>query len=236
MDRRYLRKMSSALLVPALLTMMGCGRSENVGWGDDEADASGSVAEQQAGIQDTAEGSPAAGDRGGQAQGPGAASGEMQEAQALMREYQSLSQSLEPVQEQAMADPEIRAGWDSLDADVRERMLAENPAMGQLFQRAEQIQARVAQAEQSGEELGQEERAQLAQQWQSIQSTLSQARAQVYRSPEFVDRLDSLRDEVYTRMRQLEPGRTEDIDRMQTISERLVAMFDSVSGEAPTPQ
>lgn len=195
---------------------LACGRSEQVGWQDRE--------------DVTADSRAAAGPRGDTARsGRQPAGPPPGSPQAVMLEYQQLAQALEPIRARAMEDSAITSRWEQLDAAVEDRMVEKDPFVSQLLGRAEEIEEHVAEVEARGDTLTNEERATLGEQWQNIQGTLGQARSQVFREPEFARRLEGFQAALYDRMRELAPDRSEEIGRLETLGERILAILDSVS-------
>lgn len=211
-----------AVLV-AVGSIGACGRSEKIGWRDREPPSSDSMAALRGADQGQTQATP-----------PRSSTSPADAPQALMREYQQLSQSLVSTRDAAMQDDSLGAAWRALSDDVNQQMKKENPYYGQLMDRADQIQRRVVAAQQGGDSLSTQERASMAQQWQAIQSALGQGRSQVLQEPEFASRLGAFQDRLYEKMKQHSPDRADDIDRLRVVGDRLSTMLDSMAAARDT--
>lgn len=205
------------LLVAVVIA--GCERSEQVGWSDRNPPSEDSPAA----VQGSEEGVPT--DSPPSRAGPPLPD----TARQLMIEYQGLAAQLEPVRVRAMEDSAIQSHWAELNADVEDRMIAENPFVARLLGRAEEIEERFAEAEEGGEALSPEEQSRLGRQWQDIQQSLGQARSQVLQDPEFTRRLQAFQSALYERMRAIAPEQRSRIDRLERLGDEIVSLLDSLA-------
>jgi hypothetical protein len=143
-------------------------------------------------------------------------------------EYQALVRSLEPLRVRAFADPEIERSWDQLVAEVDERLAAEDEFYRDLIEQERQIEERFA-AEGANPPTD-EERAELISLYQSIQLRLGGERNRLFRQTELGAELQAFQGRVYQRMRELNPARAADIDRLEQLTLELYQGLESLEG------
>ena len=209
------------LISAALLGMVSCGRSENIGWAEREQPAGSSrvAAASEAPVASQA------------ADASGAAA-------ARQAEYQSLLVSLEPLREQALADPEIVALSNQFQASLEAELSAGSELFRKLIERRAEIEARFKEAEQKAEVLAEEERALLSEHYGNLQRRLGPEFARLMQEPQFVAQLKSLQTAVLVRMREIDPARVGEIDRMEALGAEMFAQLEAIGsmpgGPAPT--
>ena len=199
--QQYAKKVACGTLVVWLAaSAVSCGRSENVGWADREApDRPGRSPSTQEG-----------------------AWGQMEPAvQVDPEEYARLSESLDDVQMAVMADSQVMAYWSALVREVDEVILMNSAFHRNLMERLNEIEALVSASEQpGGESLSRGQLAELGRNHRNIQREMARARSEVFQTPEYSPRYLAFQAELYDRMRQLEPSRAEDIDRLERMEKQ----------------
>ena len=181
-----------------------CGRSENIGWADREIPEN-------------------AGQRAADQQAAGQNQADLQiDLQVVAQEYNSLGQTLVDLQKTAMADPELSAQWGILVAEV-DAIVIENSSFHRgLAERRTEIESRLAASERGeGESLSPEELAELEQYHRNIQMEMARIRREAFQGTEFSGRYLDLQAALYEKMKELDPSRARDIDRLQQLEWQL---------------
>ncbi len=200
------------LAVALAAVTLSCGRSENVGWAERE-------------MPDSA---------GRRAEASQSGAGESQtDVEAIKREYDQLLRSLRQIQMRAMADSQLSALWTNMVREVDAFILANSAFHRQILERRNEIESLVAESQRpGGENLSQEQLAELGRYYQNIQIEMARVRSQEFQRPEFVGGYLEFQAALFARMRQLEPNRTAEIDRMEELEMQL---FQSQAPPGPVP-
>ena len=195
----------------ALLALaVGCGRSESGG-------------------------SAAEGDPGGEQLAAASDSGarplpmDMVNAEELARQHGELYETLAPLRQLTFADEEVQTEWAVLLEDVNAAILENSEFHRKLMARWEEIIARVEKARETHGPLPRSEQAQLAANLQNIQTEMARVRAVELQQPEFFPRLLDFNRLIYDKMRQLEPEREAEVNRLEQLAEQLMMV-------TPVPQ
>lgn len=195
----------SAVFVVLMGAADACGRSDNIGWADRERP-----------------------DRDRTSGGP-TASGQPAAVSPEMAEYQRVVRSLEALRVRALEDETLATRWTTLLSAVDSRVAQIDEFHRKLVERQYEIEVRFAEAENSGVEIAEEERALLMQQYQNVQRTLGGPRNAVFAQPQFAQELEAFQVALYRKMRDLEPQRAAEVDRLEFLTKQLHRAFDSVS-------
>ncbi len=198
-----------AVLAALLIAVGGCGRSENVGWADREMPDSMPRGEREL----------AAGAAARQEVPP-------TEREGLEREHQQLARSLSSLQRAAMADSQLAATWQALDADLEARLKETSEFHRQLLVRRDEIEARLAAASEGAQGLTDAERMELDRYYQNIEAELARKQRFQVREPEFAGRFAAFRTALFEKMRELDPARREQIDRLEMLDRLLSPTAD----------
>lgn len=193
----------AAAAVLACAALVGCGRSEEVGWGDREPPDSVERVERQAQVMEELKASPM---------------GREIRAQA----YQQLAESLEPLRERAMQDPQVAAIWEDLAEDVEAKIVAESDFHRNLVKRRAEIEALIGPGVTPPETLTEAEKAELARNHWNVQVEMARVRNIELRQPQFFHRLQEFRRVLFDQMREIAPERAAEIDRMQELEEEII--------------
>ena len=196
---------------------LACGRSENIGWSDREQPED--VRRRLAAIQsDSTLQTDAA---------------ESSEGEAVRREYNRLGQSLRELQVRAMAEAGLQDRWDELLSDVDEAIAEKSPFHVDILERRSEIESLYMESQKpGGEGLSQDEVMQLAQYYRNIDIELARVRNIELRRPEFAIRYLSLQSELFDKMRELEPRRAVDINRLEQL-EQIMLLSQGPPPEEP---
>jgi hypothetical protein len=190
----------------SLAALLACERSESVGWADREGP--GSVAPPRTGA---ASSSPSPSEQAA----PGSPS-------AIVLEYQQLAMALDTLRQRAMADEVLAAEWRRLQADLEARIAEGSAFHRELIARRAEIEARWAEAQETGVPIPREELQQLIQHYSNIRAEFSRARNQLLEEdPELAARLIALQRRTFDKMRELEPARAAEIDRVEELENLL---------------
>ena len=190
----------------SLAALLACERSESVGWADREGP--GSVAPPRTGA---ASSSPSPSEQAA----PGSPS-------AIVLEYQQLAMALDTLRQRAMADEVLAAEWSRLQADVEARIAEGSAFHRELIARRAEIEARWAEAQETGVPIPREELQQLIEHYSNIRAEFSRARNQLLEEdPELAARLIALQRRMFDKMRELEPARAAEIDRVEELENLL---------------
>ncbi len=204
-----IRAGTRASVVISLFVLVGaCGRSENVGWADREMPERVGAAGQAV---------------------PPAEQPAMDSLEVWRREYQALAQQLNPLQQAAMADSALAAGWQALSADLETSLRESSDFYRGLLERRDEIEARLALARQGDVPLSMEEQAELGRFYRNVQTELARARTNQVRGPEFSERFAAFRSSLFEKMRAIEPDRIRQVNRL----ERLHRILIQIETEAP---
>ena len=155
----------------------------------------------------------------------------------LEQEYEAVSANLSAVMQAAMAREEMQARYQNLVADVDDWIAEQSYFYRGLFSRREVIEARFAEAEETGEQIPQEERGQLLVNYQNIQFDVGRAREWELVAGEFTERFWDFKLVLFDRMRELAPTRIGDIDRLQELErDRPVVVPPPIYAQMPPPE
>lgn len=145
---------------------------------------------------------------------------------AILVEYHTLALALASLRDRAFADEELSAQWAEFTADVDGRILENSEFHRKLVARQDEIIGRMETATERGELVPVEEQRELAAHLENIRTEMSRVRSLEIQSPEFAPRLAALQAATYDRMRELEPERTPEIDRIEELGKQLGSLVD----------
>jgi len=199
----------------SLAALVACERSQSVGWA--ERERPDSVGPPRTGAAST---SPSPSEQAP----PG-------DANALVLEYRQLALALDTLRQQAMqVDEALAAEWNSLLADVEARIAEGSEFHRELIDRRAEIEARWAEAREARVSIPPEELEALVRHYTNIRAELGRMHNQIFQQyPELAARLQVLQRRAFVKMRELEPGRAAEIDRVEELENLLLRP------ESPTP-
>lgn len=190
--------------IALLASVSACGRSENVGWADRELPDSVAQLEAAARAQSQGQTAPA----------PGS-------PEAIEQEYNELARQLTSVQMQAMQDSLLADEWSQLVTDVDAQLLANSVFHRGLMERRREIEGIFAEAERTGEPVPPQQASELRRHYQNSELEMARARNQELIKPEFASRYLTFQEHLFDKMRELDPGRRHEIDRMFQLERQL---------------
>lgn len=161
---------------------------------------------------------------GAQAQEPGGVDPSQlpPEVQEAIMELQQLQAQLQPIQQQAMADPEIQAEQQELGTQIQTAMAEADPEVPQHMARLQEL-AGDAEAAQAGED--QARMAAILEEAQVIEMQLNQAQQEALQRPEIAPRVEAFQQKVQARMVEVDPNAGALIERMDELQTQLMALM-----------
>ncbi len=154
----------------------------------------------------------------------------------LEEEYEALSSGLAAVMQAAMAGEDLQARYQNLIADVDDWVAEQSYFYRGLISRREEIEVRFAEAEETGQQIPDEERSQLLYNYQNIQYDMGRVRDWELQAGEFSDPFWHFKLALFARMRELAPTRTAEIDRLQELErDRPVDTPPPIYEQMPPP-
>lgn len=192
----------------SLAALVACERSESVGWADRERPDS--LAPPRTGAPST---SPSPSEQAP----PGG-------PDAMVLEYRQLALALDTLRQQAMqVDEALAAEWNRLMADVEARIAGSSEFHRGLIARRAEIEARWTEARQTGVPIPPEEQQTLVRHYTNIRAELSRMHNEMFQQyPELAARFQALQQRTFVRMRELEPDRAAEIDRVEELESLLL--------------
>ena len=137
------------------------------------------------------------------------------ETMALMMEAQELQQRLQPLEQEAMQDPELAAMLEDVQERVETAMRDEDP---ELFEEM----VRLEEAFVAAQEAGDEERAQeVGMEAQGVYAQLQSLQQAVMDRPEIREPIEAFEEAHRERMLEIDPEAEELLDRMREIMAEL---------------
>ena len=216
------RVIAARLLSVGVIAAAGaCGRSENVGWTDrDQPGGGAAVRETQA---------SAAGERAA----PETVVGGSDTLGIEQAEYQRLARDLEPLRTRALAEPDIQALSEEVEAALDEELAKSSDFFRKLIERKHLIEARFREAQARGETLSSGEQDTLSFHYYNIYRELAPYRDRLFQRPEYAQRLREFQAALFEKMRDLEPSRVTEIVRMEELGLQL---FEELEAMTAAPQ
>jgi hypothetical protein len=186
------RSLSGSVLLLSLasVVLIGCDRSDGVGWADRERPA-------EAGSVDT--------------------TATAVEATTPDSDYEQLGELLNPIMRRAMEDGELGDRYQELIAEIEDAIAEKSAFYRGLMDREEEIEARFAEAEETGEPIPEATRDTLLYHYRNINYEIWRRVDYELQAGEFKDEFWEFKLELFARMRELAPERAEDIDRLQQL-------------------
>jgi hypothetical protein len=140
------------------------------------------------------------------------------ETAAASREYQELSRALGQLQMSAMADSGLRQRWNALVADIDARIATGSAFHRGLLERRAEIERLLEQPD----TLTPTQQAELARHYQNTMMEMARVRNEELSKPEFYGRFKAFQTALYEKMRQLDPMRSAQIDRLEELEGELL--------------
>lgn len=153
-------------------------------------------------------------------QDPAAPPTEAQEQQleAWYTELQEIHQTLQSLQQQALADAELAATQQELGSEIQLAMAEIDPSIEERLSRMQALESEAATAQQEGNV----ERLQtLMQEASGIQEHFAELQEQVLQEPTFAAKLSTFQEQLQQKMLQLNPEAEAQMDRLRELETRL---------------
>lgn len=144
------------------------------------------------------------------------------EAQQAIVELQQLQAQLQPIQAEAMADPEIQSEQQELGTQIQTAMAEADPSVPQHMARLQEL-ASDAEAAQAGDD--QARMSEILQEAQVIETQLQQAQQQALQRPEIAPRVEAFQQKLEERMLEVDPNAGALIERMDELQTQLMALM-----------
>lgn len=142
------------------------------------------------------------------------------EVQEWAIELQELQSQLQPLQEQALQEPEIQAEQASVVEALFETMVASNPETAQRIERLEGLM----QEAQAAQEAGDAERiAQLSAEAAELQPQIQAAQAEALSHPDVQPRVAAFQQKLNARVVEIDPAAEQVIERIAELDARIAA-------------
>ena len=204
------------------LGVISCGRSDQIGWtagerGGQTTDTANVAGADQPGADVARESDPTA---------SGQLPPQMYDTQGLVAEYQRLYESLAPLRARAFQDDEVAAAWEKLLEAADEQILETSEFHRKLIDRREEIIDRMEQAEESAEMVPVAEQMRLAGHLKNIEREMARMRNIEIQQPAFKPLMLQFHALLYEKMRELEPEREAEINRMEQVGQQLILVSE----------
>ena len=142
------------------------------------------------------------------------------EVQEWAIELQELQSQLQPLQEQALQEPEIQAEQASVVEALFETMVASNPETAQRIERLEGLM----QEAQAAQEAGDAERiAQLSAEAAELQPQIQAAQAEALSHPDVQPRVAAFQQKLNARVVEIDPAAEQVIELLAELDARIAA-------------
>lgn len=144
------------------------------------------------------------------------------EAQELIAELQQLQVRLQPIQQEAMQDPEIQAAQQALGAEIQSVMVELDPETPERIERLRELMGE-AQAAQAAQD--QAAMAELVAEGRALEQELQAAQAEAIQTPEIAPRVEAFEARLLERMLEVDPQAGSLIERARELDARLAEFF-----------
>lgn len=140
------------------------------------------------------------------------------EAQELIVELQQLQVKLQPIQQEAMQDPEIQAAQQALGVEIQAAMVEVDPQTPERIERLQELmgEAQAAQAAQDEAAM-----AQLVAEGRELEQQLQATQAAAIQDPEIAPRVEAFEARLLERMLEVDPEAGSLIERAKELDARL---------------
>lgn len=140
------------------------------------------------------------------------------EAQALIAEMQELQSELQPIQQEAMQDPEIQAAQRDLGARIQTAMVEADPATPARLERLEELMAEAQAARAAQDQAAMTE---IVTEARGLEQQLQAAQAAVIQSPEIAPQVEAFEARLLERMTEIDPDAGAMIERARELDAKL---------------
>lgn len=160
-------------------------------------------------------------------QGSGTAAPQLPpEAQELIQELQQVQARLEPIQQQALQDPQVQEAQQALGDEVQAAMTEVDPETPQRIERLQVLmsEAQAAQAEQDEAAMGE-----IVAEAQGLEQRLQAAQAEAVQRPDIAPQVEQFQAQLLEKMVELDPDVESLIEQAKELDARLAALLNPTS-------
>lgn len=143
-------------------------------------------------------------------------------AQELITELQQVQARLEPIQQQALGDPEVQAAQQRLGEQVQAAMEEVDPATPD---RIERLQALMGRAQAAQAEQDQEAMSAIVTEAQGIERQLQATQAQAIERPDIAPGVEAFQAQLLQKMVEVDPEAASLMERAQELDAQLGELF-----------
>jgi len=152
---------------------------------------------------------------------------DQQEQMAMIAELQTIDQRLGPMRDQVFQDPAFQVRQQALVARIEEEVEKMSPGSREKRARFDSLVTEYGVAEGAGDD----ERVQsLGGVLQALESELRQAQTEAMESPALKEALDSFREDLFDKVRLLDPAADSLIKRGEELNAKLTATTGGAGG------
>jgi hypothetical protein len=144
------------------------------------------------------------------------------EAQEVLAEMEQVQAEIEPIQRQALADPELQAEQAALGAQIQTVMTELNPAVPQQMERLQELSAEAESAQSEQDQARIEE---ILTEARGIEIELQEAQTQAVQRPDVAPRVQAFQEKIQAKMVEVDPAADDLIQRMGELENRLMALL-----------
>lgn len=144
------------------------------------------------------------------------------QVQEWIQELQELQSQIEPVQEKALEDSEVAAEQQRTTDFVRAAIIEDDPEMGQVLTRFEQILTEAQTAQENGDA---EKIVALTQEAQQLQPRIEAAHASALNKPAVAERVTAFQQQLRAKMIEIDPDVESLLQRVEQLEGRIAALM-----------
>jgi hypothetical protein len=149
------------------------------------------------------------------------------EVQALIQEKTELDAKLLPLQQQALADPALKAQQEELGVAVRQAIVAANPGMEASLDRFEALMAEGRAAQQAGDTA---KIAALTTEARTLQPQIEEAQARALEQPELSAQITAFKSKVEAQIISIDPNARQLLDRSRELEQQILKAVNGGGG------
>lgn len=144
------------------------------------------------------------------------------EAQELIAELQQIQTTLQPIQQEAMQDPEIQASQQALGEEIQAVMTEVDPQTPERMARLQELMGRAQAAQAAQDEAAM---AEIVTEARGLEQELQAAQQQAIQSPEIAPQVEAFEAKLLARMMEVDPEAETLIERAKELDEKLGAFL-----------
>jgi hypothetical protein len=141
------------------------------------------------------------------------------QVKALIEEKTALDAKLLPLQQQALAEPALKAQQEELVGAVRKAMVATNPAIGASLDRFEALMVEARAAQQTGDA---EKVAALGTEARALQPQIEEAQALALAQPELSAQVTAFKSKMEAQIIAIDPNARQLLERSRELEQQIL--------------